>query len=388
MPPAPPPTYAPTFDNAPNYGGYTEPPIERGAQPTQVSAQAARGPQPPEGYTDHQPPLSASTAQYFLPAAITAQQALRLWEQRTSYSAAGFSGARLAYRPVLLAQVGVRFQDRKTNQYTVREYAYRVPEVQRAGIVHWEDFEATPIDTRGILSGPAGDDAFFGELSGGITDSKRLTALRRELTDMIYSTKRVVIPYNPTLKIYGDIEGDYSRFQSNVVQAAREARDKAVDALAEKTQNEIDKLDDRRSRVVQRLDAERKELEDRRREELYTTGEAVLGLLRGRTSYTLSRMSRSRVYSEQSRGAIAGHELEIRQLDDELAKVERDFEQNVREINEQWAQVATEVEDHVVSPYKKDITADLFGIGWIPQWYVSIGGQHVLLPAYDSPAAR
>jgi hypothetical protein len=43
--------------------------------------------------------------------------------------------------------------------------------------------------------------------------------------------------------------------------------------------------------------------------------------------------------------------------------------------------VATTVEEYVLTPFKKDISVDIFGIGWSPHWYMEIGGQPVLLPA-------
>ena len=72
--------------------------------------------------------MPSTIAQYFLPNELSSQQAISAWEQRTNFTAASLGGAMLAYRPVLIAQASVRYQDRKTQVYTPRQYAYLVPE--------------------------------------------------------------------------------------------------------------------------------------------------------------------------------------------------------------------------------------------------------------------
>src|SRR5690606_25444862 len=97
---------------------------------------------------------------------------------------------------------------------------------------------------------------------------------------------------------------------------------------------------------------------------------------------TLSRMSRAAVYSKQSKNDISQHQLGLEEIARDMAQAEQDYEAALREINERWARVAAQFEPYVITPYKKDITLDLFGIGWAPYWYAVINQQPVLLPAY------
>jgi hypothetical protein len=114
---------------------------------------------------------------------------------------------------------------------------------------------------------------------------------------------------------------------------------------------------------------------------MFTTGEAVLGLLRGRTSFTLSRMSRASVYRERSQGQLDMAELDVQQIEENKAEAVQQYEAAARELNERWARIATSVEQYQITPYKKDITLDLFGIAWIPYWYAWVNNQPLLLPA-------
>jgi hypothetical protein len=349
--------------------------------PIRASTAGVPGAQLPPGFSVNQPPVPSTTPQYFLPQTVTSQQAISAWEQRTNFAAQAFGGAMLAYKPVLLAQATMRYSDRKTQIYTSRSYAYHVPDVDRAGIVHWEEYTAQPVDSRRVSGEPFGQ-AIFGDVTPGLTDAKRQAQLKREFGDMLYNTVRLKVPYNSALDIYGNPDADFSEFRARATQIARERRDAEIDALTTKYETIMDRLDENMRKTAQKLDTEKRELAEQKREELFTTGEAILGLLKGRTSFTLSRMSRSALYRKRSAGDVQLYQQGLTEVDEKIAKAEQEFEANLKQINDKWARIAQQVEEYIITPFKKDISVDLFGIGWIPFWYVALNGQPLMLPAY------
>jgi phage host-nuclease inhibitor protein Gam len=361
------------------------PPPQGGGSAFQVTAPnqtqaTTRSGNLPGGYSSNPPPISSSVSQYYLPTDISSQQAITDWEQRTNFTAQSFGGVQLAYRPLLLAQATIRYQDVKRRIYTSRVQAYQVPELERAGLVHWDQYVAQAIDPRRVSGVPL-EQGLFGDLPPGLTDQKRLSTLQRELLDMLYATAELRVPYNSTLDLYGNPDAEFSLFRASAQQIAREKRDAEVDAVTNKYQTAMDKLDDRMRQKTRRLDAERQELAERRKEELYTTGEAILSLLNRRTTYTLSRMSRASLYRKQSKSDIKEFQSELEELEQEAQVLQEEFQSVVREVNDRWAKVAAQVEEFVVKPYKKDISIDIFGIGWLPFWYANINGQPLMLPA-------
>jgi hypothetical protein len=362
---------APYAGQTPAYTGQTPPPSQ--SQPVRRSAA-------PAGYAENPPPISAAVAQYYLPINMSADQAFAEWQRRTNFAVPG-AAARLAYQPVLMAQATVRFQDKRTQMYTARQYAYLVPDLDRAGIVHWQDFVTNPVDTRRLGGSAQGAGALYGDLPPGLADSKRMTALKRELGDALYTTISLKIPYSSTLNIYGSPDGDFSQFRAQLQQAARERRDAEIDTLTRKYEASLDAIDDQKRKKAVRLQGEKQEQSERRREELFTTGEAVLGLLRGRTTYTLSRMSNASVRRKISKGEIEAMESDLSLLEENEEKLVQEYEEAVRQVNEKWARIATTVEEFTVTPFKKDVSIDLFGIGWVPYWFAEVGGQPLLLPA-------
>ncbi|GAB4324449.1 MAG: DUF87 domain-containing protein [Phototrophicales bacterium] len=347
-------------------------------QPSQPSMPTPARGNLPQGFTPKPPPVSSSIAQYYLPPQFNMQQALGAWQQSSGVSVQNVQGGMLVYKPVLLVQAVVRYQDRKANVYTARIFTYEVPDLRQAGLIHWEDYLVDPIDARSVATKPL-EPAAFGDLPPGLTDNSRLKQLKTEVVDMLYNTAMLVIPFNPDLKIYGNPDEEFSIFQADVQQAAREARDKEMDKVSQKFAGMMEKLEEKYRRKQQELTAEKKEIRDRRLEELFTTGEALASIWKGRFNYTLSRMSRATRYRRQTKEDIKESEEFLAEIEEEIAKLEQDFEAALAEINDKWARIAANTQEYVINPYKKDIQLELFGIGWLPAWMAIIQGQPTLL---------
>ncbi|MBX3083323.1 MAG: DUF87 domain-containing protein [Anaerolineae bacterium] len=362
---------------APFSQGINPPTPERTVSLTQ------KGPDLPDGYSEKPPVLSASRAQFYLPISFTVQQAMRQWEQRMGYEATKFGGSQLLYRPVLLAQAVVRYLDRKTGVETDQRWAFHVPNVEGAGFIRWSDYQATPIDPAQISQEPFGM-AYYGTPSAGLTDSKRMTALKTELVDYVYRSAAVTVFYNSTLDVYGMANESRRDYLIRVSQLAREKRDQEIDATTKKFDAAIVKLEDRLRKEQRELDGSKQVLDELKREDLYTTGEAVMGLLKGHTAYTLSRMSRARRYKKQAAERTSVTEQNVYDLEDQIERAQEQLADALREVNDKWAKVASTVEEVKISPLKKDIALEVFGIGWVPAWYVTINNQQVILPAYPA----
>ncbi len=339
------------------------------------------------GFAESRPALPSSTVQYFFTPNITLQQAMAQWSQQTMFSAQNVNGNNtgLAFKPVLLSQAQVRYHDKKAQLYTARTYSFQVADVPRAGFITWEEHQSPPVEPRSLGSEPPQTgNVLFGDLAPGLTDSNRMKALRTEVVDMLYSTARLTIPTNPTLGVYANPDLDFSQFQAQVQQVAREQRDAEMDKVSQKYASQMEKLETALRRKAQELEMEKRELSDRRKEELFTTGEALLSLWQGRTNYTLSRMSRASRYRRQTKADLGESHDALAQLEQQMVDLEAEYEGVLQRINEKWAQIAVQAQDYVISPYKKDISLELFGVGWIPYWLLVVNNQTVILPAYSA----
>ncbi|MEM9950749.1 MAG: DUF87 domain-containing protein [Chloroflexota bacterium] len=334
----------------------------------------------PGDFVQNKPPVSSSMQEYFLPTIMTSQQAFAAYEQRTGQRLPTQGRVMLAYKPVLLAQTAVRYQEKKAEIFTSRDYGFHIPDLEARGLIHWEEYQAPVFDTRQLAREPFAE-AIFQELPLGLLDDKRLKALEKELVDFLYNTAKLIIPHHAQFKLYGHPDQDVSQFQAQVYQRAREERDTEIDKLSERYGGLMDKLEDRLRRKERELTAEQTEIRDRQREQLYTTGEAVLSLFQGRTNYTLSRMSRATRYKRQTEEDITESQQVIAELEREMLQLEQEYEQKLNESNNRWGQIANSIQEYTITPYKKDIHVMIFGVGWIPNYYVAMNGQPIIVPA-------
>lgn len=336
----------------------------------------------PGDFMQSKPPVSSDTQEYFLPTIMTAQQAFGLYEQQTGQRIPSSGQTVLAYKAVLLAQTSVRYQEKKSQIYTSRDYAFHVPDLEARGLVHWEEHQAPFVDSRQLSHDPFGQ-AIFQELPLGLQDNSRLKALQAELVDFLYNTAKLYIPQHPDFKLYGNPDTDLSQFQSQVYQRAREERDKEIDKLSERYGGMMDRLEEKLRKKNRDLDSEQQEISDRKKEQLYTTGEALLSLTKGRTNYTLSRMSRASRYKRQTEQDIEQSRQVIGEIERDMYDLQQEYEQKLNEVNNRWGQIANNIQEYVITPYKKDIHVTIFGVGWLPHYYVNLGEQPLVIPAFS-----
>ncbi|MGB7342193.1 MAG: DUF87 domain-containing protein [Phototrophicaceae bacterium] len=351
---------------------------DTGAFNTQGSA--AQNQRLPGDFVQNKPPVSSNTQEFFLPTIMTSQQAFAAYEQKTGQRLPTSGQAVIAYKPVLLAQTAVRYQEKKAEIFTSRDYGFHIPDLEARGLIHWEEYQAPVFDTR-QLSREAAGTPIYQELPLGLQDDSRLKALEKELVDFLYTTAKLIIPHHPQFKLYGHPDGDLSQFQAQVYQRAREERDVEIDKLSDRYGGLMDKLEDRLRKKERELTAEQSEIRDRQREQLYTTGEAVLSLFQGRTNYTLSRMSRATRYKRQTEEDISESQEVINEIEREMLQLEQEYEQKLNEVNNKWGQIANGLQEYTITPFKKDIHVMVFGVGWLPHYYVNAGGQAITVPA-------
>jgi hypothetical protein len=263
-------------------------------------------------------------------------------------------------------------------------YAYQVAYVPKAGLIHWDEHRAPYTDPRQLSQSPLEENAGYGDPSPGLSDSKRMTALKREIVDYIYKTDAIVIPHNPELDLYGQPGMNRRDFLIQAQSIARQERDREIDKVAAQYDKKFDQLEAKLRKTARQLDGERKQLESAKNESLFTTGEAMLSLLRGRTTYTLSRMSRANRYKGYVEEDIYEHEAVIDELEQQLQELEYQMQDELARINAKWGNSASQVEEYRITPYKKDIYLGIFGVGWRPNWLVKVNGNPMLVPAWEN----
>ena len=94
------------------------------------------------------------------------------------------------------------------------------------------------------------------------------------------------------------------------------------------------------------------------------------------------------VYQEQATSQAKADVEEsidaIEELEHELAELAEEIETVVDEVEDKWGDIATEITEIPVNPFKKDILVDIFGVAWMPYHLVEAGGKVIELPGFGA----
>ena len=92
-------------------------------------------------------------------------------------------------------------------------------------------------------------------------------------------------------------------------------------------------------------------------------------------------MSRASRFKRQTELDLGESQDVISELEGEMLKLEQEYEAKLNEANNKWGQVANQLEEFTITPLKMDIYINIFGVGWLPHYYVNAGGTAITVPA-------
>jgi hypothetical protein len=350
----------------------------RASDPIVTSNPTPAPPTQEEIGTATRPAVRGGMAEYFLPNNLTLSQAFQV-TGRAYPSQVSSQG--LVYRPELLAQCVVRYANRKYRLDTTLQRAARVMQLDRHGVMRWEDFQTAPVDSSLLESQPA-PDARFATLPSVFNEVKLLRSLQTDFQNWVYRTSQVNVHANQPLKVFAGPEVSPAEFRRMCAEAAHHQRDEELRKTVDHYDQRIATLNERLSREQRELSEDETELSHRRMEELGTHAENILSLFSRRRSRRLSTSLTRRRMTEQAKADVDESLDAIQDYKDQIDALDQEKARAIKEVNDRWAQLANQVEEIPVTPYKKDVILDLFGVAWVPYQWVQIGDETIELPGY------
>ncbi|MCA9967518.1 MAG: hypothetical protein KC423_24885, partial [Anaerolineales bacterium] len=213
------------------------------------------------------------------------------------------------------------------------------------------------------------------------SDGRTLKSLQKDFVDWIYRGAELTVQANETLKLYAGPDVTPTAFAQQCAEAADAAADAEVEKLRGSYGKKVDALREKLAREERELREDEADLSRRKREEMGTHAETVFGFLFGRKRSISSSMSKRRMTS-RAQEDVEESEEEITRLNKEIEELQAEIEAQIDAIEDKWEAVATEVTTVPITPYKKDIGLDLFGVAWLPYHLVETNGRLLQLPGY------
>jgi hypothetical protein len=373
------PAPAPTAPAAPATQAVTAEPVSPAAPPAPVKPAVAEAPSRSLGSVTR-PAIPGSVAEYFLPNNLTLAEASQAAGVTLPSNTKNLG---LIYKPAVLGQARVRFLNRKygLDHEEVRSVLVNAPD--RRGAVRWEDFPATPIDPKSMDDGPA-PEARFAALDAPFSEAKILTAMQRDFIDWAFRTLQIKVRANEALKVYAGPEINQAEFRRLCSEAAREGCEAELKKVETAYAKKLAALEDKIAREERELAQDEAEHSQRKLEELGSAAETVLGLFGGRkSSRRLSSSLSKRRMTAQARADVQESLEAIADFKKQIAAIEQEKAQALEEVNQRWGDLANQVAEIGLTPLKKDILVDFFGVAWVPHYVIQTGSEIQELPAYQ-----
>jgi hypothetical protein len=324
-------------------------------------------------------PVPTGIDEYFLPHTLTLSQAAKSIGKTLPQDVHTLG---LLYRPMLLAQAEIRFRQRKYNLDYEDTQTALVLEADRRGSARWEDWLTARIDPN-KLDRSSAPGATFDTLEAPFNDGKTLRALKSDFVDWAYRSAEVSVRANETLKIYTGPEISQSEFRRLCAEAARSSRNAEMDKIEASYEKKLDRIEDRLRREERELRQDEAELAQRKMEEVGTHAENVLSLFSRRSRRLSTSLSKRRM-TEQAKADVEESLDAIDDYKDQIDDLEKELAQAIEEIQTKWADIADDMTEIPVHPYKKDILIDLFGVAWMPHIVIEAEGRTFELPGFGT----
>jgi hypothetical protein len=327
------------------------------------------------------PPIPAWIKEYYLPQNYSLPEAFSA-SGRTMPAEVRTDG--VIYRPTLLAAAHVRILDRKLGVDSEIIRTALVKEVERRGVIRWEDY---------VYSGPSLENvdtmpdpsARFSSIDEPLNDTKLMTVLQKDFTDWVYRTTFVKARANQALKVFAGPDISQAEFMRACADAAREARDAEIEKKESTLLRRIKTLEERLTRETRELREDEAELSNRKMEEMGTHFENFTGLFGGRrkASRLSSSLSKRRL-TEQAKADVEESQDAIDDFQAQIAELERQRQQIIAEIHDKWGKLVGSSSEVSVVPKKSDVFVSLFGVGWMPYYIIQTAAETIEIPAFGA----
>ena len=179
------------------------------------------------------------------------------------------------------------------------------------------------------------------------------------------------------------VQNKFSAKSTAAMKGAQEAGQAELDKVEDKYDRKMDTIVSRLKREQRELEEDQSELSQRKMEEYGTHAETVLSLF-SRRKKSLSRSLSKRRMAEKAEADVKESIQAIEEYEKQIKDIQADEKEALEEVNKRWEEIASQASEIEITPYKKDILVELFGVAWYPHYVVKTRGEITELQGYSS----
>lgn len=289
----------------------------------------------------------------------------------------------IVYQASLLALVDLAFEEKKIDSTFNTNKKYNTLIKNKVLAVDWSDPTAALLD-EDLISKDAESSDYL-EISEQATENTNYTQWKKDLKTYIYNNETMTLYTNPETGLISDFEESLQDFRPRVNQALREKRDEAIAEVKEDYQKKVNKLEEKIRKAQNKIEKESGQTSRAKFDTLVHLGTGLLDAFLGRNKLSktslnkASRSIRAAGRAKQQSGDVVRAEEDLEVLEAELEQLEVDLKTDLENLADKFNN-ADDIEEHIVTPYKKDINIKLLAVLWLPY---TMDGEGNLSPAYE-----
>jgi hypothetical protein len=333
-------------------------------------------------YLNTRPPLPAGIDDFFWPVELEISSAVEIYKLPMSGE---LHPEGILYKPSLFAQAEIYYLARKYNVEYKTHQAVMVSE-ESPRVMRWDEFSWEPVDEKSLLSTPLPNTQFAG-LPGWLSDPRRMKDLRADFADWLYRDGGIRLRSNDLLKVYAGPGVSSVEFREMCSQTAKKLMEDEMNKLEAVYEKKLDGLNEKIRKQISDVEEQKNEVDQRRMEEFGTHGELLLSLFTRRKRSLSTSLTKRRLTS-QARADLENEQQELQMLQEQMDALEVEYKAVLDRMNDKWAAAAiNQISEIPLTPQRKDIYVELFGIAWQPYFILHMGNQQREIPAFK-PAPR
>jgi small-conductance mechanosensitive channel len=199
-----------------------------------------------------------------------------------------------------------------------------------------------------------------------------MKSMQRDFEEWLYRSTEVPVRFNEQLDLYGGPDVSDEDFEAMCREAAAEESEKEQEKISDSYDKKLEQIVKRLEREIRELREDEAEYDRRKQEETVSHAETLISLL-GKRRRSLSSSMTKRRMTQRAKEDVEESEDAIEEFEKEIKELEREKAEALKEAAERWEEVVSEVDEIRVTPYKKDIFTELFGVAWMPYHVVRSG---------------
>ena len=354
--------------------------VEQAAAPEKKSPAAPAAAVAADVGTSARPKVPAGVYEYFLPVGLSVSSAISRSGEDIPEDA-DYQG--VLYKPTLVSQVQVRYLQNKYQLDTVQKITCLVAEPNKSGLVRWDDYRVETIESDGLDAQPARDSS-FATLSAPLNDSSTLKSLESDFVDWVYQTQRIELLQHELSGTYSQPGMSKEDFLKSIDSQLEDALDDEIEKLKDSYKTKVQSIQKKIKAEQRELAQDEEELKQRKMEELGTHAENILSFVSGsRSKRRVSTSLTKRRMTSQAKADVEESLEVIEELEGDLARLTDELNNEIEELEKSWKDQDANLKVVAITPYKKDIHVDLFGVAWQPYHLLVVGGKAVEIPGFE-----